>query len=249
MQGKQTSIIFKLAAFALLFSCAAVLLSYFFSAFTSRAQKSGAVSENDGSICVIIDAGHGGEDGGTQSASGLLEKEVNLEIAKKLEKMLTASGIDVIMTRSEDVLLYDKNSNYQGHKKSLDLAARLKVANETPNAIFVSIHANSFPISKYSGLQVYYSQNDERSYSLAKTIQDDVREFIQNGNDRKIKAASSNIYLLDNAICPAVLVECGFLSNPDEAAMLADDTYRQKIAFSMFCSIIKYIDSEGGSEL
>ena len=249
MHTNNNPITLKLAAFALIFSFGAVIFSFAFSKLSQKSNGEDAALSASDQLCVIIDAGHGGEDGGTKSAEGLLEKDVNLAIAQKLERMLTASGVKVIMTRNDDTLLYDKNSDYQGHKKALDLAARLKIANETPNAIFVSIHANSFPISKYSGLQVYYSQNDERSFALAKTIQDDAKRFLDSENDRKIKAATSNIYLLDNAKLPAVLVECGFLSNPEEAAKLADDEYLQKVAFSLFCSVIKHIDSDGISEL
>ena len=107
---------------------------------------------------VIIDAGHGGEDGGAVGVGGVLEKDINLNIARALYDSLSAKGINCVMTRTEDILLYDPTSDYHGRKKVLDLAARLKIAKETPNSVFVSIHMNSFPQTQYSGLQVYYSK-------------------------------------------------------------------------------------------
>jgi N-acetylmuramoyl-L-alanine amidase len=121
--------------------------------------------------------------------------------------------------------------------------------NDVADYLLVSIHLNSFPLEQYRGLQVWYSKNNPESAVLAERIRSTVKDSLQPENDRACKSATSSIYLLHHLHVPAVLVECGFLSNPDEAAKLADDTYRQKIAFSIFCSIIKYIDSEGDSEL
>ena len=196
-------------------------------------------------ITVVIDAGHGGEDGGTQSAGGLQEKEINLQIAQLLNDMLRSNGIATVMTRTEDILLYDRNADYRGHKKMLDLAARRKIAEETENAVFVSIHMNSFPESKYRGLQVFYSPHNPQSQELANMIQKDAQAYLMPDNHRKIKPATSAIYLLDRLHCPAVLVECGFLSNPSEAAMFATEEYRQEVAFVLFCSIMSYISDFG----
>ena len=195
-------------------------------------------------VTIVIDAGHGGEDGGTQSADGMYEKEVNLEIARMLDAMLRANGIRTVMTRTEDILLYDRNTDYHGRKKMLDLGARRKIAEESENAVFVSIHMNSYPEERYSGLQVFYSPNDNRSHTLAGLIQNTVQNHLQPQNNRKIKEATSSIYLLDRLQCPAVLVECGFLSNPHEADLLSQETYRQKMAFILFCSVMSYISAE-----
>lgn len=192
---------------------------------------------------VIIDAGHGGEDGGASSSAGLIEKDVNLEIATILCDMLRANDINVIMTREDDRLLYDRSVNYQGRKKKLDLAARLAVANSTPDAIFISIHMNSFTDPRYSGLQVWYSPNNADSEPLAELIRAKNRELLQPQNSRTTKSATSAINLLHNASCPAVLVECGFLSNPDEAALFENDEYRQRVAFMLFCSIIEFLNT------
>lgn len=195
-------------------------------------------------VTIVIDAGHGGEDGGTQSAAGMYEKNVNLEIAQILDTMLRANGVSTVMTRTEDILLYDRNADYQGRKKMLDLAARKQIAEEAENAVFVSIHMNSFPESKYRGLQVFYSPHAPQSQSLAYGIQQNTKAHLQPDNERKIKPATSAIYLLDRLKCPAVLVECGFLSNPEEAARFETEEYRQKVAFVLFCSLMSYISEQ-----
>ena len=192
---------------------------------------------------VIIDAGHGGEDGGATSAAGLVEKDINLEISQMLCDMLRANGINVVMTREDDRLLYDRNTNYQGRKKKLDLAARLAVADSTPDAIFVSIHMNSFTDPKYSGLQVWFSPNNADSLPLAEMIRETNQEQLQSENYRLCKEATSAINLLYNAQSPAVLVECGFLSNPDEAALFETHEYRQRVAFMLFCSITEFLNN------
>lgn len=191
---------------------------------------------------VVIDAGHGGEDGGASSAAGLIEKHVNLEISQMLSDMLRASGIDVIMTREDDRLLYDRTVDYQGRKKKLDLAARLTVACDTPQSIFVSIHMNSYTDPKYSGLQVWYSANNAESYQLAQMIQSRAKKDLQPTNKRGVKSAGESIFLLDNATSPSVLVECGFLSNPEEAAKFETEEYKRRVAFTIFCSIIDFLE-------
>ncbi len=193
---------------------------------------------------VIIDPGHGGEDGGASSASGLVEKDVNLDISLMLADMLRANGINVILTREDDRLLYDRNVDFHGRKKKLDLAARLTFMQKSEDAIFVSIHMNSYTDSRYSGLQVWYSQKDERSKALADKIQGNTRAYLQPENNRKTKAATSSIFLLHEAVCPAVLVECGFLSNAREAEKLSGYGYRRELAFVIFCSIIESLEAK-----
>lgn len=187
---------------------------------------------------IVIDAGHGGEDGGTSNADGtILEKDLNLDIAEKLYTLLSANGIPCKLTRTTDELLYDKSADYQGRKKQLDLATRREIAESTENALFVSIHMNSYPASQYSGLQVWYSPNNEASKAIAETIQNNAKALLQPENNRQVKSAGSNIYLLDRLECPAVLVECGFLSNPEEAQKLNEESYREEIAYLLFVSL------------
>lgn len=197
-------------------------------------------SASERQFTVILDAGHGGEDGGAVgkvNGRDICEKELNLSIAWLLRDLLAADNVNVIMTREQDVLLYNRNTDYEGRKKALDLAARLAIGQTTENALFVSIHMNAFPQTQYHGLQVYYSPNHPLSQTLAEDMQTRVCEQLQSDNHRKIKRAGSDIYLLEHLDCPAVLVECGFLSNPEECAQLTDPVYRRQIAFLLFCSI------------
>lgn len=189
------------------------------------------------SFTVVLDAGHGGEDGGAASASGILEKDINLAVTLRLRDLLEANGIPVVLTRSTDVLLYDRNVDYRGKKKALDLAARRKIAEETEGCIFVSIHMNAFPQTQYSGLQVWYSPNNVHSATLAEAVQSLVQNQLQPENDRRIKRATSSIYLLHHLSNPAILVECGFLSNPEEANKLASDDYQNQLAFLLFLAL------------
>ena len=193
-----------------------------------------------GNVTIVIDAGHGGEDGGCEG-NGLVEKNLNLDISMRLASLLRKAGVNVVMTRETDILLYDKNSDYEGKKKVQDVRRRLEIATEQENAVLVSIHMNYFAETKYSGLQVWYSKNDSKSRILANLIQTEVKTTLQPNNKRSIKEATSGIFLLNNATFPAVLVECGFLSNTDEARALGDAEYRQALAKSIFEAIMKYI--------
>lgn len=193
-------------------------------------------------VCVIIDAGHGGEDGGAVGNKNVFEKDLNLSIALKIGKILEEKGINVIYSRTEDILLYDRNVDYKNRKKALDLAARVKLANNTENAVFVSIHMNSFPQSQYKGLQVYYSKNDTRSKALAQAIQLAVKSQLQPQNNRKIIEATSRIYLLDRIQIPAILIECGFLSNSEECRLLTTEIYQKQLSEIISEEIVKYIE-------
>lgn len=194
---------------------------------------------------VILDAGHGGEDGGAVGVNGVFEKDLNLTVAFMLADMLRAAGIEVILTRSEDKLLYTESENIKGHRKEYDLKNRLKIAKEHPDALFISIHMNTFPEEKYSGLQVYYAKGQEGSDALAKSIQTAVAVGVQPKNTRKTKPADSSIYLLHSAPCRAVLIECGFLSNYGECEALSEKDYQRRLCFSIFCGMMNYINQEG----
>ena len=196
--------------------------------------------------CVVIDAGHGGEDGGASSAAGVLEKDLNLSVAFALRDLFEVAGVPVVMTRTEDVLLYDRNVDFQGRKKVLDLAARRlmaeKVAAEVEQrgggvCLFISIHMNAFPQPRYSGMQVWYGRGDPLSAEVAGRIQS-AAVAVMPDNHRKIKAAGRNIYLLDRIQTPAVLVECGFLSNPEEAERLSREGYRYAVAAAVFAGVM-----------
>jgi len=241
--------IFKIIAFFILSTLLLGILAYLLGTFylTPPLESTSAADSQLKYTTVIIDAGHGGEDGGASSAAGLVEKNVNLSIAQNLRVMLEANGINVVMTREDDKLLYDRNVDFHGRKKKLDMAARLKVMKESENAIFISIHMNSYSDPKYSGLQVWYSQNHGDSMTLADLIRQNNQKHLQSDNTRRIKAATSAIFLLNEAPCPAVLVECGFLSNTDEAAKFEGEEYRQRLAFMLFGSIMEFLRVQNGS--
>lgn len=192
---------------------------------------------------IILDAGHGGEDPGTSTPDGVLEKDLNLEITLLLGEMLIEKGYTVIYTRTEDKLLYAPEENIKGIRKISDLKNRCKIAKEYPDAIFISIHMNSFGSSKYSGLQVYYSTKHKDSEYLANLIQSSVKENLQPQNNRKIKPGNE-IYVLENIENTGVLIECGFLSNADEAKKLSEKEYQKILCFSIICGIIEYMNEK-----
>ncbi len=209
-------------------------------------EKTGEAASLDvGVPVVILDAGHGGEDGGAIGVSGALEKDLNLSVALTLSELLRGAGIEVILTRSEDRLLYEEDENIKGHRKEYDLKNRLEVAEAHPEAIFVSIHMNAFPDPSCRGLQVYYAKT-EGSALLASHIQGAVKARLQSWNRRVPHAATSSIYLLDHAVSCAVLVECGFLSSPEECVRLQEKDYRSELCFSIFCGMMEYIKATEG---
>ena len=195
---------------------------------------------------VILDAGHGGEDGGAVGVNGVHEKDINLAVANELASLLRAAGVEVILTRTEDKLLYGEDGDIRGERKKNDLKNRLAVAEANPDAIFVSIHMNTFSVAKYSGLQVYYADT-EGSRELANSVQSSVRGDLQPENRRVPHAASSSIYLLYHAVGTSVLVECGFLSNPEECALLSQKDYQSQLCFSIFCGMMEYIENKGSN--
>lgn len=208
--------------------------------FYNYNENTETLSHSDIYKTIIIDAGHGGEDGGAVSFDGtILEKDINLDIALKLFDLLRMTGFDVVLTRSNDVLL--ASEKVTSSKKRSDLMRRVEIANEYDKPLFISIHQNKFEIEKYNGLQVYYSHNSNESKSIAEAIQKDVKHFLQSNNNRKVKQAGSSIFVLDRIECPAVLVECGFLSNKEELNLLADDLYRRKLSFVLYTAIVNYL--------
>ncbi len=187
---------------------------------------------------IIIDAGHGGIDGGTSGKNGITEKEINLSISKTLASLFRAAGYRVIETRTEDILL---SGNAQTHKKQADLDARLSVANVNPDAVFISIHQNAFPLPSCRGTQVWYSPNDPFSMELASAVQASVKEILQPQNNRKIKVATSSIYLLRNMKNPSILIECGFLSSDEECLLLSTEDYQKRLSLVIYHAIAEKI--------
>lgn len=205
-------------------------------------QDADATVMQNGNV-IVLDAGHGGIDGGTSTKDGTVEKDINLAITQKLRDMLTLSGYQVVMTRDSDQSIHSDEATTIHDKKVSDLKNRLSIMQTYPNGLFISIHQNHFSESKYSGAQVFYSPNRSESESLAEQIQSAFQEKLQSSNTRQIKPAGKDLYLMWNAKIPAVLVECGFLSNETEAKLLSEEEYQQKVAFVIYCGILNFLQN------
>jgi N-acetylmuramoyl-L-alanine amidase len=217
----------------------------------NKAQSINSVGTNkrDYNYTVIIDPGHGGVDGGAVGVDGVIEKGINLSISLKLRTFFEQAGFKVIMTREDDISIHDDNSNTIRKQKKSDLYNRLDIIDNNPRAIFISIHQNIFEDSKYSGTQVFYSKNNDASELLATTLQNNIKSMLQPQNSREIKKADKNLFLLYNAKSPCVLVECGFLSNAKEAAVLQNNDYQNKMAFAIFYGTLLFYDSYDTAKL
>jgi N-acetylmuramoyl-L-alanine amidase len=201
------------------------------------------ISENTiqkGRHCIVIDAGHGGEDGGATSCTGILESAFNLEISLRLDSLFHLMGYSTQMVRNSDTAIHTQGETIAARKAS-DLKARVKLANETENALLISIHQNYFTESQYSGAQVFYPKTDG-SQVLANALQNVFREKLNPGSNRREKPASG-VYLMEHITCPGVLIECGFLSNPDEEASLRSPDYQKKICCVIAATVSAYFAS------
>lgn len=192
---------------------------------------------------IILDAGHGGFDGGAVAGDGTVEKNINLNICLYTAEFLRENGYGVVMTRETDVSTDDVETDKIAVRKKSDLKNRLELMRDYPGAVFVSVHLNKFTTSAASGSQVFYSGKDERSEILGDCIQSRIVGMLQPENTRVNKRATSSTYLLYNATVPAVLVECGFLSNAAELERLKDENYQRKTAFCIFCGINDYFSA------
>ena len=222
---------------------AAILITFcvvMFSAFSNIAAHTSSAGADDRPT-VIIDAGHGGKDGGAE-ADGVLEKDINLSIAQKLADMLRLCGCRVQEIRDQDISVYEDGADTLREKKVSDLKRRVAIANERESNILVSIHQNKFENSAYSGAQVFYSVNHADSRALAQAVRNSVVSLLQKDNTRELKPAGSDIYLLDQAAVPAIIVECGFLSNDAERAKLIDSGYQSEMAYAIAMGVLEYIN-------
>lgn len=192
---------------------------------------------------VVIDAGHGGEDGGAVATDGTAEQAINLEIAKILETQLNAFGVQTVMTRTTEDSIHSDGTNTIRERKVSDIHNRMHIMETTENCMFVSIHQNKYESSTQWGTQVFYSPNTTASAQLAECIQSSVISMLQPSNKRMIKKSDSSIYLLYYAKKTAVLVECGFVSNPSETEKLKDPKYQKQMAFAIAMGILNYMNT------
>lgn len=225
----------------LLTACILALAAIFSSFFTPSLSKEAVTvsAGNDRIPTVVLDAGHGGIDSGAVSVHGDEEKDLNLSVTKKLGAFLENAGIRVIYTRTDDVMLESESKS--GSKKTRDLLGRVEIARKYPEALFVSLHMNTLPIEKYKGLQVFYTDRNDANRALAQVLQNTVASSLQTDNRRKAKDAEGKIYILDRIDQPAVLIECGFLTNHEEAALLADESYQAKLCYVLSRPILDYL--------
>lgn len=178
------------------------------------------------SHCIVIDAGHGGEDGGATSCTGRLESGYNLDIALRLNDLLHLLGYDTRMIRTADTAIYTKGETI-AQKKVSDLKERVRIVEETQGSLLLSIHQNTFPDGRYSGAQVFYADTPG-SRDLAEQLQTNLVTAVNPGSNRKCKK-SDGVYLMEHISRPGVLIECGFLSNAEEEAKLRSATYQKRL--------------------
>lgn len=220
------------------------LVMFLCSIFGAAHAVATAAAKTESLPTIILDAGHGGEDGGAVGVNGIEEKTVNLAIAQLLQEALQSEGYSVMMIRETDTAVGDTSLSTVSERKRSDIQYRAQVVNETENCILVSIHQNFFEQSQYSGAQMFYSPVNSRSAELAEYLRRAVVAQVQPDNTRENKQAGSNIYILNHVEVPAVIVECGFLSNPEEAELLCDAGYQKKIADALAEGIISFLAAE-----
>lgn len=228
-------------ASVLLAFCLSVVATLTFLGDTINYDSVNSVVKSDTKPVIIIDAGHGGFDGGATTNDGYPEKDINLSISLYLRDYLESLGYSTVMTRESDVSLEDEGLKTIKEKKTSDIHNRFALMEKTDNSIFVSIHQNHYSVEKYNGAQVFYSpKSEETSSVLAECIQSSIVSNLQPDNRRLIKKCDTSVYLIYNAEKTAVLVECGFLSNIKEAQNLLETDYQKKTAFSIALGINDY---------
>ena len=191
------------------------------------------------SSTVIIDAGHGGVDGGATSYTGKIESSFNLEIAQRLNDLMHLLGIHTKMVRNDDISVYTQGETIAAQKVS-DLKNRVSIVNATENAVLISIHQNTFPDSRYSGAQVFYGPEGE-GQTLAEELQKNLCETLNPGSTRQCKRAKG-IYLMEHIERTGVLIECGFLSNPAEEAKLRSSSYQKQLCCVIAATVSNFLD-------
>lgn len=228
-----------LALFLIVFS-----LSIKLGFFKTEAEITKVFSNAEKEYVIVLDAGHGGVDTGANGVVGKHESELCLELTNKIYAFLNMYENKAVMTRTEDKLLVSKNTSLS--RKQSDLAGRVEFAGEFENPVFISIHMNTYPLESCKGTQIFYSPNDPQSKVLADIISENIKQILQPNNTRVNKEAGSNIYVLHKLDKPAVLIECGFITNYEEAALLNDTEYQNKLAAVIAESITEFIKNSDG---
>lgn len=233
---------FRLGSAAVLFISAAVITCTMLCVILieNNSEKSIMKTIGNAEHIYIIDAGHGGEDGGAVAPDGTLEKNLNLDTALRLNAVMKLFGYETITTRENDNAVGDNSLETLRERKASDIKTRAQLLENTENGVLVSIHQNMFSVEKYNGAQIFYSDNNKESKLLAESIREQIKTLIQPYNERTTKPSGKNIYILYHAEKPAIMVECGFLSNNAELQKLKSGEYRAQLAFAVFCGIYEY---------
>ncbi|MDD5796825.1 MAG: N-acetylmuramoyl-L-alanine amidase [Oscillospiraceae bacterium] len=234
---KKLSLFYYVFSFILL----VVFVILIVSVYSNLSQAVSGIDSNETKSVIIIDAGHGGEDGGAV-ADKIVEKDINLAISKKLADIFISNGFEVITTRNDDDSV-ETEGNTTRERKVSDMKHRLETFNSDENNIVVSIHQNKFTENKYNGTQIFYSTNNPQSAVLAESIKNSVVSLIQPDNQRQCKKAGNEIYLLYNSKVPSVIVECGFISNREEAQKLSDENYQKQMAWAIFLGVLDFTNN------
>lgn len=226
--------------------CAALIcvfaLVWFFSKDVSVTVPASAdAGENVNKKVIVLDAGHGGIDGGCVSVNGVAEKGINLSIVQTLRDCFDILGFDVVCTREDDRSIHDSGVEGIGKQKLSDMKNRLDIINRYDDALVLSVHQNQFVDERYSGAQMFYAKDNDDSRRLAECMKKQFVALLQPNNERETKPVGKEIYLIHNAKSPSVLVECGFLSNHDEAKLLESADYQKKVAFTILTGAHEYL--------
>ncbi len=226
-----------------MFSCVTVAAL----AATVQAGKKADIAETaaqtESRQVIVLDAGHGGMDSGCVAVNGTYEKDINLDIVKDLGELLTLNGCKVVYTREEDISMHDEGVEGIRNQKISDMENRLELVKSYPDSIFLSVHQNLYTEPAYFGAQMFYTTNNSSNRRLAQIMQ---KRFaaLQPGNDREIKLIDNGLYLFKTTEQPALLIECGFLSNPGDAEKLSDPEYRKKVAFTIYSGLAEFLSGE-----
>lgn len=218
----------------------AVVSQNYFDSRISASQAQAEVTPTPEKTKIVIDPGHGGMDGGCVSVNDTPEKGINLSIALTERDMLTVLGFEPVLTREDDRSVYDEGVTGTGEQKKSDMKNRLAMFCEQDTDIAISIHQNQFTDSRYSGAQMFYSRRNSAGEALASAMQRQFVALLQPDNTRETKPVDDELYLLDKTDKPAVMIECGFLSNPEEASRLEDPEYQKLVAFTVATGLIEY---------
>lgn len=220
----------------------ALLWLFFFAFYREISVTTGYPAGLDNRL-LILDAGHGGEDGGAVSLSGELESHINLAVTKRMDGVLGLFGVRTLLLREEDISLHDPQAQTLRQKKNSDLHNRVSMVEAQHNCVLISIHQNSYPNGRYSGAQTFYAPTDG-SRILAQTMQEALRSTLDPSNNRLEKQIPDTIFLMNHVTCPAVLVECGFLTNPREEQLLRSSGYQTKLATALAGGYLQSITQE-----